>query len=204
MKDFLPDIFNKDKNSNISKLIKIANDEIDNLFTLSEEVELWRSIDDAKGTTLDFLGENVGQLRGKATDEVFRVLIRGKNARNYCDGSLDKIVTALSVSLQCEASEIYIVNGHENGEMASIAIEKVPIHYLNTSGLSMSQFSQLVKSIIPAGVSITFVNLEGTFSFSKNLSEVEWSNDGFADMEGTVGGTLGAVYKPDNDYKLVL
>lgn len=242
MRDYLPDIFNKNSNSNISKLMNLMNNEIDSFVDLTNKVEIWRSIDEAEGKALDLLGENVGQLRGKASDEVYRILIRGKIARNYCDGSIDRILRALSISLQCDPSEIHIVNGYETmgsftfakfvdvievsqrgfadiegttggslsttdttyikAAMASIIIKKIPIAHLNRFGMSITQFAQLAQSIVAAGVSIDYINVEGTFSFSSSSSTVEISSDGFADVDETTGGTLGGVFKPSNDYKL--
>lgn len=80
LRDYLPDLFNRE-NSNISKLLEIIEFEIKDLTDLLNKVANWRSIDEARGKGLDELGANVGQARGKTTDEIYRVLIRGKVAR---------------------------------------------------------------------------------------------------------------------------
>ncbi|MBC6153410.1 hypothetical protein HB834_17370, partial [Listeria booriae] len=84
VRDFLgklSDAFTKSEKSNIGKLFIIVDQQISVLTSALEKTEEWRDIDNAGGKTLNKLGENVGQDRGRATDEVYRVLIRGKVAR---------------------------------------------------------------------------------------------------------------------------
>ena len=205
LKSYLPDIYDKTSGSNISKIFKLFTDEVNIINELVDKISTWRSIDSAQGKVLDQLGANVGQARGKTTDDIFRVLIRGKVARNYSDGSFDKIINALSVSLKCPLEEIYILSANETiheKEMAALIVRKLPIEYLNRSGLSVSQFIQILKTIVPAGVSISYVTLEGTFSFAQMPDEIEMSAEGFGDIAGTTGGTLGDVFKATDDYKL--
>lgn len=202
----LPDVFKKDGASNIGKLLLIFEDQIDHVRALLEKTATWRDIEKAKGSTLDELGANVGQFRGKSPDEVYRVLIRGKVARNCSDGTINKMLHALATSLNCPPSEIQIVSANETEdekEVAAIIIKKAPLTYLNKSGISISQFLQIAESISSGGVRMAYVNLEGTFSFASGKT-IEKSNEGFADINGTVGGTLGGVFMPDDDYKLPL
>ncbi|OSH15693.1 hypothetical protein HS5302_1876 [Enterococcus faecalis] len=173
---------------------------------LLNKVANWRSIDEARGKGLDELGANVGQARGKTTDEIYRVLIRGKVARNTSDGSIDKMLHAIATSLNCHPSDIHIISANETvdeKEPACVIIKKAPLDYLNSSGLSISQFLQIVESISAGGIRVAYVNLEGTFSFS-STTDIEISKEGFADIDGNVGGTLGGVFIPENDYKLPL
>ncbi|GGC97939.1 hypothetical protein [Enterococcus wangshanyuanii] len=202
----LPDVFKKDEASNIGKLLLIFEDQIDHVRALLEKTATWRDIENAKGSTLDELGANVGQFRGKSPDEVYRVLIRGKVARNCSDGTIDKMLHALATSLNCPPSEIQIVAANETEdekEAAAIIIKKAPLTYLNKSGLSVSQFLQIAESISSGGVRMAYVNLEGTFSFASGKT-IEESDEGFADIDETAGGTLGGVFMPDDDYKLPL
>lgn len=205
LRDYLPDIFKKE-NSNVSKLLEIIEFQISDLNDLLKKVAQWRSIDEARGKSLDELGANVGQARGKTTDDIYRVLIRGKVARNTSDGTIDKMLHAISTSLNCPASEIHIIAANETpdeSEPACVIIKKAPLDYLNSSGLSISQFLQIVESISAGGVRVAYVTLEGTFAFSSS-DLIEESIEGFADVEGSVGGTLGGVFIPEDDYKLPL
>ena len=202
--EMLPDLFNKKEKSNIGKLMLIFEEQTDVLNDVLNKSLEWRSIDKAQGIALNELGNNVGQNRGLASDEIYRVLIRGKVARNFSDGTLNRILEALSISLNCPPSEIHIESSIESGdnEPAAISIKRMPLECLNKSGLTATQFFQITESITSGGVQIAFINLEGTFYFAGN--EIEESEEGFADLEETFGGTLGGVFLPENDYKLPL
>ncbi|MBF2345437.1 hypothetical protein IA806_02515 [Listeria seeligeri] len=208
-KDFikkLTDAFTKSEKSNIGKLFIIVDQQISALTRALEKTEEWRDIDIAEGKTLNNLGGNVGQYRGQTTDEVYRVLIRGKVARNASDGTVNRMIHAVAKSLDCKYSDVQIINASDSDsadehEPAAIIIKRIPLRALNVVGLSTNQFLQLVSSIKPAGVRVAYITLEGTFSFSKDSTE-ETSDEGFADIEQAVGGTLGGLFTPRNDFKL--
>lgn len=204
IKGLLPSFFTKVKGSNLNKLLDVFLDEIKQTEVLIEQMDEWKDVDNAKGKVLDLLGNNIGQNRGMSTDEIYRVLIRGKFMRNSSDGSMNKIIHGLAASLDCPESDIYISNSYENAdtdEPAALVIEKIPLKHLNAIGLTIGQFVQIVMQIIPAGVRLSFVNLEGTFAFS-STSEIEVCEEGFSDLEGKIGGFLGGSFGTDDDYKL--
>ncbi|EEO6484149.1 DUF2612 domain-containing protein [Listeria monocytogenes] len=209
VKDFLgklTDAFTKSEKSNIGKLFIIVDQQISVLTSALEKTEEWRDIDNAKGRTLNKLGENVGQDRGRATDEVYRVLIRGKVARNASDGTINKIIQAIAKSLDCNYNDIQIINANDSNssdehEPAAIIIKKIPLSSLNQVGLSTSQFLQIVNTLKPGGVRIAYINLEGSFSFAKGTNE-EISNEGFSGLDQVWGGALGGLYTPAEDFRL--
>ncbi len=57
----LTDVFSKNPNSNIGKLLTIMADQIRELTETQNRIRDWRDIDQAQGTTLDRIGQNVGQ-----------------------------------------------------------------------------------------------------------------------------------------------
>ncbi|HHH5825559.1 TPA: hypothetical protein ACP2RJ_002099 [Listeria monocytogenes] len=202
----LTDAFTKSEKSNIGKLFIIVDKQISDLTGTLEKAEEWRDIDFAEGKTLNLLGENVGQNRGQASDEVYRVLIRGKVARNASDGTINKMIHAIAKSLNCAYSDIQIVNANDSvstdeHEPAAIIIKKIPLSALNSVGLSTSQFLQLVNSLKSGGVRVAYINLEGSFSFAKGATE-EISADGFSELDQILGGTLGGLFTPSDDFKL--
>lgn len=204
----LTDVFTKDENSNFGKLFLILDENLMEIKNLLIKTEKWRDINNAEGRALNELGENVGQNRGRATDEIYRVLIRGKVARNASDGSINKMVHAIASSLNCNYSDIHIMNANDSSssdekEPAAIIIQKIPLDALNNVGISTNQFLQIIDSIVAGGVRVAYVSLEGTFSFS-NSSSIETSEQGFADINMASGGTLGGVFTPSNDYELPL
>jgi hypothetical protein len=104
----LTDAYNKNPESNVYKLAKIAADNIqdneDLLFTIRD----FRDIDQAAGVPLDEIGRDIGQSRGVTGDDVFRTLIKAKIRRNLSDGSIETLIDFISFILSCDPSEIYI------------------------------------------------------------------------------------------------
>jgi hypothetical protein len=201
----LPDHYKKDPNSNIGKLLSVVYDEIEELKSTFLKIEEWRNINKAEGTTLDLAGENVGQPRGKATDEIYRVMIRGKEALSLSDGTINKIIEVLSTALDCKPSDINISSLKETGgdEPAALIVKKAPLEALNKVGMSPGQFVQIVERAVAAGVRVASVNLEGTFSFSSHPTQSEYSGaEGFSDINQTIGGYFGALFIDSNDTDL--
>ncbi|CAF1772101.1 MULTISPECIES: DUF2612 domain-containing protein [Bacillus] len=199
----LTDAFLKDEKSNIGKLFLIVDEQLTALKSALITAENWRDIDAAKGKALDLLGDNVSQDRGRATDEIYRVLIRGKIARNVSDGTTNRIIEALAKTLNCKPSEIHIVSSKENNEdePAAIIVKKAPIEALSKVGMSATQFSNIVQKTVAAGVRVAYVDLNGTFRFSSSANSIETSQYGFS-TDGTDGGTLGGIFQPEDDYPL--
>ncbi|AXI29441.1 hypothetical protein CIB87_10615 [Priestia megaterium] len=95
----LTDLFTKNENSNIGKIIRIVSDEFTAVQTALETTEEWRDIDKAEGTTLDLIGENIGQPRSKTDDEEFRLLIKTKIFSNLSIGDIDSVNQLLRIHL---------------------------------------------------------------------------------------------------------
>lgn len=199
----LTDAFQKDEKSNIGKLFLIVDEQLTAARKTLTTAEKWRDIDNAKGRGLDLIGDNVAQNRGRSTDEIYRVLIRGKVARNISDGTTNRIIEALAKTLNCEYNEINIYTVKEDGENepAAIIVKKAPLEALNKVGMSATQFSTIVQKTVAAGVRVAYINLNGTFSFSSIPDEIETSQFGFS-SDGIDGGTLGGIFEPEDDYPL--
>jgi hypothetical protein len=197
----LPDIYSKGPDSNNSKIFEIFAAELDELHTALIDIERFRDIDDASGYTLDRIGKNVEQYRGTAEDNVFRILIKAKIKRNLSDGSIDTIIDILGFILNIPAEEVSVTELWEEGEPAAIKVD-VSTEAVNSTGLTLSQFGQLVDLIVAGGVKAS-VFFEGTFQFSSNLSNSEMDTDaGFSDEFQVIGGYFGAIYDPGNDQLL--
>ncbi|MEK4718113.1 hypothetical protein NST66_11095 [Priestia sp. FSL W8-0524] len=95
----LTDLFTKNENSNIGKIIRVFSDELEQVQATLEKTEQWRDIDDAEGTTLDLIGENVGQMRDNSSDEQFRLLIKTKIFSNLSVGDIESVNQLLRIYL---------------------------------------------------------------------------------------------------------
>lgn len=208
MKDMLSrfaDVFNKNPNSNIGKLIGILYGQMDELNTSLEKVREWRDIDKAQGTTLDRIGQNVIQPRGAATDEVYRVLLKSKIARNLSKTDINTIIRVLALALNCDYADIRIqekFNATIDPEPAALSLIRVPIKRLNEVGMSPRQFAQIIQKTVAAGVKVAQVELAGTFKLASVYDQLNNDPFGLGNIEMTLGGGLGEVYVPGNDYGL--
>jgi hypothetical protein len=194
----LTDVFRKDPESNVGKLMSIFAAQLQKLEQTARRVEEWRDIDKAEGTTLDRIGENVGQPRGMATDEIYRILIKSKIARNLSKGDINTIITVLATALNTNPSEIRIVelyNDPIEPEPAAISLIQLPIERINAVGMDPRQFAQIVQKTVAAGVRVGVIELTGTFEYG-TIDDPPDPNAGFADLDQTIGGTLGAAYSP--------
>lgn len=196
----LTDVFRKDPDSNIGKLMAIFAAQLRKLEQTVQRVEEWRDIDKAEGTTLDRIGENVGQSRGVATDEIYRILIKSKIARNLSKGDINTIITVLATALNTDPSEIRIVEMYNDPiapEPAAISIIQLPLKRINEVGMDPTQFARIVQRTVAAGVRVGVIELVGTFEYG-SIGDPPDLERGFADINQTFGGTLGAAYSPGN------
>lgn len=199
------DYFDKQPNSNISKLMKIFSDELQTLNMTIERVGEWRDIDNAKGVVLDDAGTNIKQPRGVATDEVYRILLKSKIARNLSDGSINTIIQVLATALSCEYKDIKIKEkwtDELNPEPAAIQVIELPLVKINEAGLDPTNFARIVQRTVAGGIKVGVIELTGTFEFGDTSNAVD-NTKGFGDInDSTKGGYLGAAYTPAVDNEL--
>ncbi|NEZ45260.1 hypothetical protein [Paenibacillus alvei] len=208
LKDMLnrfTDAYNKNPDSNLGKLISILHGQLISLEVTLDKIQKWRDIDQAQGTTLDRIGENVVQTRGAATDEVYRILLKSKVARNLSKTDVNTIIEVLALALDCDYADIKIEEKFEDAsepEPAALSLLRVPIARLNEVGVSPYQFAQIIQKTVAAGVRVAQIDLSGTFLLASKRAEVEKDKFGLSDIGMTTGGTLGTVFVPGNDYEL--
>ncbi|MEC0092895.1 hypothetical protein [Paenibacillus macquariensis] len=208
LKDMLSrftDAFNKNPYSNIGKLIGILHGQMNDLDSALVKVRDWRSIDIAQGTTLDRIGQNVIQPRGAATDEVYRVLLKSKIARNLSKTDINTIIRVLALALNCDFADIRIQEKFSaviDPEPAALSLIRVPIKRLNEVGMSPRQFAQIIQKTVAAGVKVAQIELAGTFRLSPVYEQLRNDSVGLGNIEMTLGGTLGEVYVAGDDYGL--
>lgn len=200
------DYFRKDPNSNIGKLMTIFAEQLQDLELTNQRIREWKDIDKAEGAALDEIGVELNQPRGAATDEIYRVLLKSKNARNLSTGDINTIIRVLSIALDAEPSEIQIKeqwNDPVDPQPAAISLIQLPLRKLNEVGMSPKQFVQIVQKTVAAGVRVASIELSGTFAFASLPSTIEYSDTaGFADENGTVGGYFGALFVDSEDSNL--
>lgn len=116
MLDMLTSAYNRtDKNeisagrepkTNIGKLFSLAGWGFDVLKEQTEKVKLWDDIDYAQGAALDRYGQNYGVIRGEASDEVYRIMIKVKILAMLAAGNLDTLIYSAASLFGVEAEDI--------------------------------------------------------------------------------------------------
>lgn len=201
----LTDVYNKSPASNLGKLIGVLHGQLQQVYISLETIREWRDIDKAQGNTLDRIGENIVQTRGSSTDEIYRVLLKSKIARNLSKTDVNTIIQVLAIALDCPYSDIRIepkYNDPNEPEPAAIKLIRVPTKRLNEVGMSPLQFGQIIQKTVAAGVRVAQIELTGTFRLSSVYDQLQTGPNGLADVDMATGGTLGEVYVPGNDYAL--
>lgn len=183
----LPDVFKKTKDSNNYKILEIERYAVNKFRAVLQELRDSLDLDLATGKTLDFYGELVGQDRGVANDDQYRLLIKTKIARNLSNGSYNSVIENIAKTLKCDKSEITI---SETDTPLVVELGGIPLDTIIKADLTAAQVTALVKSLLPVGVTLGSFLFEGTFEFAETESEYD-EEKGFSDNEGTIGGYLG-------------
>lgn len=198
------DFFRKDEDSNLYKLISLFSDELALLKETNQLILEWRDIDKAQGKALDLIGENINQSRGVATDEVYRILLKSKIARNLSDGTVNTIINVIAIALSTDKKNIKIVEGwadENNPEPASIKLMEMPLEAINKAGLDPANFVRIIQKTVAGGVKVQAIELSGTFEFGDTSMTID-NNKGFSDINGATGGYFGATFSPSTNQDL--
>lgn len=203
----LTDNYNKHPDSNVSKLLAIVEAEHDEMLDALRVVEEWQDLDRAMGRALDRIGFDVQQFRGLATDEVYRILIKSRIARNASDGTINTIIRVLSMALDIAPTDIGIIETYNAPapEPAALSVIKAPLGSLLRTGLTGQQLGLMIAKTAAGGIGVKSVELYGTFQLSSIAGVLETDPEkGFADVDMTTGGTLGMAYSPSADVEFPL
>lgn len=192
MVEMLSDAYRKEENSNNHKMFKLIEKELDDLYQTQIKTREYKDIEKAQGETLDWIADNFGLVRKDQSDDIFRVMIKAKALRSWGTGSFDNTTELIAYALNTDIKNIVLTEEFSEGG-ALVSINNLPIAVLNKTGMTVQEYEELLKDILPIGVGLLVTNVEGTFAFSSQLGVVENDNEiGLSDLDQTIGGTLGA------------
>ncbi|EFC97251.1 hypothetical protein NQ487_19795 [Hungatella hathewayi] len=97
---------NKPPETNIGKLFALSGWGFDILKEQTEKVRLWDRMDKMQGTSLDNFGRNYGVVRGEASDEMYRVMIKVKILAMMAAGNMDTIILSAASLFGVSASDV--------------------------------------------------------------------------------------------------
>lgn len=190
----LPDAYAKRSHTNNAKILSVEKQTMDELRKAVNAIYDSLDIDKAYGKTLDLYGDMVGQARGQATDAQYRVLLKGRIVSNLANGDYNSIIRALAVTLDCSPSEIELI---ELDEPCKVQLGAIPFSILNRVAIDINTAVKIIKGLMPVGVWLDSGTFTGTFEFSSGTELVYDEEKGFADINQTIGGTLGLVFNGD-------
>ncbi len=187
----LPDCYNKKTSSNNYKLCQLMKYDKEKFRQTLLELDDSLDLEKASGHTLDLYGQTVGQNRGITTDAQYRVLIKTKIERNRCNSSYKSIINCICRALNCNPSDVLIT---EQPTPCTVMLRNVSLETVLKADFTPYQFSQIIKSLMPAGVDLEGSVYAGTFEFADG-ENVASTTAGFRETETdeTMGGYLGAL-----------
>ncbi|KAB8139256.1 DUF2612 domain-containing protein [Gracilibacillus oryzae] len=93
----ITDRYTQNPNSNIGKLISIFEEELQEFQVTNGKIKHYQDIDNAVGKVLDNYGNEVGQPRYGADDDLYRLLIKTKDKANFSEGDIETINEIMSI-----------------------------------------------------------------------------------------------------------
>lgn len=177
--------------------MQIVSEELDDIKIVYKRIEDWQDLQQAEGVALDKIGQDLLQFRGEVNDEVYRVLIASRIARNKATGTYNNMIEVLSLALNVEPSEIVIEEGIA-GEPQTITLIQIPLTTLAEIGMTINQLGRIVAKLTAAGIGVKYVEFFGTFEYIGDTLGFDLDT-GYADENMVNGGTLGDLYQPEND-----
>ena len=177
--------------------MQIVSEELDDIKLVYKRIEDWHDLNQAEGVALDNIGQDLLQFRGEVNDDVYRVLIASRIARNKATGTYNNMIEVLSLALNVSPSEIVIEEGIA-GEPQTITLIQIPLTTLAEIGMTIDQLGRIVAKLTAAGIGVKYIEFFGTFEYGPDTLEND-INIGFADDDMINGGTLGDLYEPETD-----
>ena len=149
MIQMLSDRFDKGSDSNVSRFIGIVAEQIDRLNDTLRTIESWRDIDEAKGTTLDLIGINLGEARDGRSDAQYRDYLKTAVKATISKGDMESVISMGKVLYQDDIVNIIETWSSEryDNEPAGLVMQ---IENTKTGGIELDY--QILKRVMAAGV----------------------------------------------------
>lgn len=184
----LPDSYDKRAESNNSKILRLNKSTTDIIDNATDSVFGALNLNNASGRALDDIWSGRLNLeRGSLTDEQYKIRLRTKMMQNIANGSFPDLIEALAYALQCEKSDIHIV---ESDEPNKVIVKDIPLALLLQADFTTDQVLALINSLLSVNVTVGEYGFTGTFEFGFTENEYD-EEKGFADISQTIGGYLG-------------
>lgn len=147
----IPGALNATYNPNMNKLVTFFAEYLSEIQSLFKKIELYRNIDGASGKLLDEIGEKVGEVRGQADDEFYRIMLKSKIASRKGDATVNGILTIIKNSLGVDVKNIKVVPLPD--EPQAVVIKDVPLEFANDTW-KQQYLLRRIEGTVAAGVRV--------------------------------------------------
>ena len=153
----LPDAYVKNTDSNLYKLLQLANLIDNDTKSDYKAIDKSRDLSNASGKTLDYYANMFNVSRNGNPDEKLRIQIANQIGRNVVGSDCNSVIFAIAQMLGVETSEIKL---RESG--LTVTISGLTIEMLENSGFSAAEIDAMIKALITVGVSLDRALYAGT------------------------------------------
>lgn len=154
--NLLPSSVRDNSSTGWKNMYQIDGNELSNIQALIEQINNWRSVDNAKGITLDYLGNDLGIARNGADDDFYRFKIHSKKIERNTDGTCNSLYRLVASTLDINPSDIFV---HTNDLPNQVVIDNIPTDKLTTNQKVEWLIEQLQNTVI-YGIKIATVNFD--------------------------------------------
>lgn len=184
----LPDAYAKDADSNNNKLFQLAYFTSSILEDDLADIADSRDLSQAYGATLDAYGAMFGVPRNGATDTQYRVKILSQIGSLITTGDANSVLSFIAQMLGVSESSIRLIEGNMVVNVAGLTMA-----VLQSTGYTAAEITEMIKSIMPIGVSVGSMSFAGTLLLhTDTLSGVSDYPTLYASW---MDGQLGKVYQ---------
>ncbi|TPR40394.1 hypothetical protein [Apilactobacillus micheneri] len=143
--NILSNAFKTDTSDKWSVFFDIEGKELKNIQELIYQIGQWRSVENAQGTTLDYIGNDLGVARNGANDDFYRFKIHSKRYQKLSDGTCNSLYKLVSNTLGISPNKFYI---HDNDQPNQIVIDRIPANQLDTNQKTTWLLEQLSNAVV--------------------------------------------------------
>lgn len=169
MLDLLPNIFNKNEDGNIAKLLSPFAEQIElnrqDLDTLSD----WREIANAEGAFLDRIGQEYSEFRDGASDEFYRFKILTHIFSLSKNQSLNDLIATIGSVFSRGIEDVTVTRTSSGG----FTIDKMPANLISSLD-EQALIIRRIEDLSAAGISIDAINFviatTGLLTYSTAIS----------------------------------
>lgn len=175
----LPDVYAQATYSNNYKLLKLAAESAERIKNSLDDIYLAQCLETATDYSLNLFGKLFDVQRSGRDDADYRKAIKNAMLASLCTGQIDSAKECMAVLFGVTPENIII----SEGEAPNASVEEVYIKnssYLNgrLEYLERQAVKSSIKSLLPIGVSVDSVLMDGTFKYDGDIGYDEGSYSG--------------------------